>query len=182
VTRPADFDSRERNSQRLTYVLALAFYVGAYALCRLAYGPVLGFVVSSPILGVYVSLLILHRGGGTLRWAKWWTLRKSDGQYHAFQDLPVQVLWRDGQCWVRARDVFRVIAEEPDQHALRRLALRFGEAQFFADHQGEWWFGEAAVVQWLDARGQKLDTVAMKFQLWLQREVFPPMHRRSERG
>jgi hypothetical protein len=182
VARRADFDSRERSSQRAAYLLALAFYAGAYALCRFAYGPVLGFVVSSPILGVYASLLILHRGGAAVRWARWMALRKIDGAHYAFQDLPVRVQWHDGQCWVRARDAFRVMGENPDEHALRRISQNLGDAQFFADARGDWWFGEAAVIHWLDPRCESLDIVALKFQTWLRREVFPPLHRRSEIG
>ncbi len=179
---PADFDSRERRSQKLTYLLALAFYAGAFALCRFAYGPVMGFVVSSPVLGVYAAWLLLYRTDGALRWAKWMALRKVDGNFHAFEDLPVRVQWLEGQCWVRAQDVFRVMREEPDAPALRRMAGQLGESQFFADTRGDWWFAEAAVIQWLGVRAEKLDARALKFQAWLQRQVFPPMHRRVEQG
>ena len=178
MTRADDFDRRERRSQWLTYVVAVAFYAGAFALCRSAYGTVLGFVVSSPVLGVYVSLLILHRGGGALRWAKWMALHKGEGRHHAFNDLPVRVQWHDGQCWVRAQDVFGVMGENPDHRELRRLAAYLGQRQFHLDARKQWWFGESGVIDWLEVRCQKLDTVALKFQRWLRTEVFPPMRRK----
>ena len=178
----ADFDTRERNSRRATYLLAVLFYLGAYALCRSAYGPVMGFVVSSPVLGVYFSLLILHRGGGGLRWLKWWVLRKVDGQFHAFQGHPISVRWNSGQCWVRAADIFGALDHASDEAATRRLGLRFGEAQFFMDDAGQWWFGEKAALEWLQARAARLDPVAIKLERWLRLEVFPPIHRRAELG
>jgi hypothetical protein len=65
---------------------------------------------------------------------------------------------------------------------MRRLATRFGHGhgQYAADAQGEWWFREAAVVQRLESRAATFDVAARKFRLWLQREVFPPMHRKAE--
>jgi hypothetical protein len=181
VKATPDFDSRERRSLRLTYVLAVLFYAGAYALCRFAYGPVIGFVASSPVLGVYAALLFRYRSEAAFGWFKWLALRKIDGRHYAFQDYPVRVRWIEGQCCVRARDAFRVLAEEPDELALRRLATRFGDALFFPDEHGDWWFGEAAILQWLDPRVERFDAVAQKFQRWLRQEVFPPMHRKAER-
>jgi hypothetical protein len=177
-----DFDTRERRSWRLAYALAVLFYALAYALCRFAYGPVVGFVMSSPVLAVYVALLFRFRSETVFRWFKWLALRQVDGRYYAFQDRPVQVRWNEGQCWVRARDAFRVVSEEPGEQALRRLAMRFGEAQFCLDAHGERWFGEDAILEWLESRAGHFDAVARKFHHWLQREVFPPMHRRAELG
>jgi hypothetical protein len=179
---PGDFDLREQSSRRATYALAALFYMGAYGLSRYAYGPVIGFLVSSPVLGVYVSLLILHRGCGGLRWFKWLALRKVDGQFRAFQGNPISVRCSDGQCCVRASDLFRALGHVADDAALRRLALRFGDAQFFPDAAGAWWFGERAALEWLQARAARLDPVAIKCERWLRKEVFPPLRRRAERG
>jgi len=151
VQPPVDFESRQRALQRWTVILATVFYFGAFALCRSAYGTTLGFAVSSPVLGVYFSWWLLHRGaGGGLRWARWMALRSVDGRYHAFQDCPVSILWRAGQCVVLAQDAFRVVNLTVDEQTLRRLATRFGETQFFQDEGGQWWFGETAVLVWLD--------------------------------
>jgi hypothetical protein len=81
---------------------------------------------------------------------------------------------------VRARDAFAVMAEEAQEQDWRRLATRFGEAQFFMDADGDWWFGESAVLQWLESRAERFDARAQKFRLWLMREVFPPLHRWAE--
>jgi len=110
----ANFDTRDRNSRRATYLLAALFYLGAYASCRYAYGPLMGFVVSSPVLGVYFSLLLLQRGGNGLRWVKWLALRKVDGRFYAFRGHPVSVHWNCGQCWVRAVDIFDVLNHSSD--------------------------------------------------------------------
>lgn len=175
-----DYDSRERASRRLAYVLAVAFYLFAYWLCRTAYGPLLGFVVSSPVLGVYAALWMRFGSESTWRWFKWLALRKVDGRHYAFQDHPIGIRLSEGQCWVRAQDAFAVVKEKPDEAALRRLSLRFGDAAFQADASGQWWFAEDAIMAWLAPRAARHDPVANRFALWLGREVFPPMRRRAE--
>ncbi len=176
----SDFEARARSTSRQTYVLAAAVY--GFALWRLsvAYGGLFGLLLTSPLLAGYFAWWVLHRGSGGLRWFKWLALRKVNGTYTAFDDLPVQVAWSEGQCCVSALDAFRVIGEIADDTVFRRLAIRFGEAQFFTDANGQWWFGESAILQWLETRAQRLDAVAMKFQTWLRGEVFAPMHRKAQ--
>lgn len=177
-----DFDSRESASRRLTYLLAAAFYLFAYWLCRTAYGPLLGFVVSSPVLGVYAALWMRFGSESTFRWFKWLALREVEGRHYAFQDHPIGIRWSEGQCWVRAQDAFALLKENPDDAALRRMALRFGDTAFHPDSSGSWWFAEHAILEWIAPRAARPDPVANRFALWLEREVFPPMRRRAEIG
>jgi hypothetical protein len=177
---PGSYERQERFTRALTYVLAVVFYGVAYALARSAYGPVLGFVVCSPVLGVYGAWWLVNHGAGTRHWFRWLALRKVDGDYHAFDGVAVRIGWGEGRCRVAAQDVFKVLREEFNAKTSRRLEADFAEGGFFKDEKGDWWFGESALLQWLARRGTRLDRRTNRFRLWLEREAFPPMHRKKE--
>lgn len=164
----------------LNYGLALLVLLACFFVASLLFGRLVGFVICVPILGAYISRLFLNHGSVGYRGLRWLALGKVNGSYHAFNDLQVQVEWDGEQCLVAARDVFRIMAEKADAKARRRLRIAYGERGFFQDEQGVWWFGEAAVLQWLSHRAHKFDERARRFYRWFERDVFPPLHKKEE--
>jgi len=177
---PGSYEQQERSTRALTYVLAVVFFAVAYGLARSAYGPVLGFVVCSPLLGVYGAWWLVNHGAGMRHWLRWLALRKVDGHLHAFDGLTIRIGWSEGRCRVAAQDVFKALREEFNAKASRRLEADFAAGGFFKDKKGDWWFEESALLQWLERRSTRLDRRTNRLRLWLEREAFPPMHRKEE--
>jgi len=173
-------ERKERFTRALGYVLAVVLYAVAYLLARVIYGPVVGFLVCTPILGAYGAWWLVHHGGANTRhWLRWLALRKVSGNYHAFDDVSVRIVWRNGQCWVAAKDVFNVLCEEFDARTRRRLEMSCGQGGFVRDERGDWWFGDSALIQWLEKRSTGFDRRVNRFRLWLEREAFPPLRRKA---
>lgn len=177
-----DFHSERaaRSHRVLTVIAALVFFAFAYRLAWFAYGPVIGFVVCSPILGAYVAWLLIHRAESWLYFPKWMALRKIHGKRHFFDDRPLRVEERDGCYRVAAADIFDVLGERPGPDTLRRMRVQLGEQGFFQDEKGDWWFEEAAALQWLWRRAQRQSRSSQKLHFWLQREAFPALHRKKQ--
>ena len=182
VTMPfnADSDRKLQTPRWLSYGLALAFLAGAYWVASALFGRAIGLVMCVPVIGVYVSRLLLNHAGDGFRAMRWLKLHKLNGKYHAFDDLHVRIEWEDGQVQVSAQDVFRLLHENPEASTLRRLAISFGESGFFQDENGGWWFGETAILEWLNKRAQKHDQKALRLKLWLERDVIPPHRKKAE--
>ena len=176
----APFERQERHTRWLTYALAVLLFAAVYSLAWLFFGGLIGFVVCVPILGAYASWILVNHGGAGYRGLRWLALHKVNGNYLAFDDLQVRVEWRDGQCRVAAWDVFNVLHEKLEDQACRRLGISYGEQGFFQDEHGAWWFGEKTILQWLNNRAHKFDKQALRLRLWLEREVFPPLHKKAE--
>lgn len=178
----SDFASeRAARSQRLlTLIGALVFYALAYRLAWFAYGPVLGFVVCSPILGVYVAWLLIYRAESWLFFPKWLALRKVNGKRHFFDDHPVRIEECDGGYRVAAADIFTVLGEKPGPDTLRRMRLQLGEQGLRQDENGNWWFEEAALLQWLWHRTERQGRTTQRLHFWLEREAFPALHRKQQ--
>jgi hypothetical protein len=168
----------ERFARVLGYVLAVVLYAAAYRLARVIYGPVVGFLLCTPILGAYGAWCLVHHGASARHWVRWLVLRKVSSNYHAFDDISVRIVWRNGQCWVAAVDVFNVLHEEFDATTRRRLEMSCGQGGFVRDETGDWWFGDSALLQWLEKR-TSFDRRVSRFRLWLEREAFPPMRRKA---
>jgi hypothetical protein len=164
----------------LSYSLAALFFVGAFSLASLLFGKVIGFVVCVPLIGVFVSRLLLNHAGAGYDAMRWLALHKLNGNYHTLDDRHIRVVWLDGQCAVAASDVFKHLNEKSSAASCRRLAIAFGDSGFFQGEQGAWWFGENAALAWLNKRAHKADQNALRLKLWLEREVFPPFHKKAE--
>jgi len=173
-------DPQNRKSRWLTYGLAALFLAGCFGVAAFLFGRLIGFVVCVPIVGAFVARLIVNHGSAGLRGFSWLAWHEFSGTYHAFNDLQVRVEWDVDQCRVMARGVLNVMHERPDATTWRRLCIAYGERGFFPDEGGEWWFGEAAVLEWLSHRAHKFDAQAQRFQRWFERDVFPPMHKKAE--
>ena len=174
------YERRARNARLRNIALVGLGYGALYLIASWCFGPRIGFVATSPLLGIIASVLIVNYGGllyDGLRWLVW---REEEGSYHAFDDIGVHVEWQDGQCRVAASDVFKVLGDAPDGDTCHRLRAHYGRRGFFQDDQGVWWFGEAALPEWLEQRARGFDQRALKFRLWLLREVFPPLGKRAE--
>lgn len=176
----APFERQERNHRWLAYVLAVLLLPAIYALARSFFGPLIGFVICTPVLGAYGAWLLLNHGGAGYRGLRWLALRKVNGCYHAFDDLEVRAEWCDRHCRVAAPDIFNILGEKTSDQTLRRLEISYGPRGFFQDDNGGWWFGEAAILQYLKRRARKPGHKAHRLQLWLEREVFPPLHKKAE--
>ena len=173
-------DPQARNSLWLTYGLAALALVICFAVASFLFGRLIGFVVCVPIIGAFVARLIVNHGAAGYRGFRWLALHKFNGSYHAFNDLQVRVEWDVDQCRVMAKDVFNVMRERPDAKTRRRLCIAYGEHGFFQDERGDWWFGETAVLEWLNQRAHRFDERAQQFHRWFERDVFPPLHKKAE--
>jgi len=173
-------ERNERFTRVLGWVLAVVLYAAAYLLARMIYGPVAGFLVCSPILGAYGAWWLVHHGASARHWVRSFALRKVSGNYHTFDDVAVRLECRDGQCWVGARDVFKVLRERFDAKACRRLEMSCGPEGFVRDEDGNWWFEGSALLRWLQKRSTGFDRRVNRFRLWLEREAFPPLRRKEE--
>jgi hypothetical protein len=173
-------ERNERFTRVLGWVLAVVLYGAAYLLARTIYGPAVGFLVCTPILGAYGAWWLVHHGGSNTRhWLRWLALRKVSGNYHAFDDVAVRMEYRNGQCWVGAQDVFKVLRERFDTKACRRLEMSCGPEGFARDERGDWWFEGLALLRWLEKRSTGFDRRLNRFRLWLEREAFPPLRRKE---
>jgi len=177
----SDFPSERaaRNHRALTLISALIFYALAYRLAWFAYGPVLGFVVCSPVLGAYVAWLLIHRAESWLFFPKWLALRKINGKRHFFDDRVLRIEENGGGYRVAAEDIFGILGEKPGADTLRRMRVHLGEQGFFQDEDGSWWFKDAALLQWLDRRTERLSRTAQRLRFWLEREAFPVLYRKK---
>jgi hypothetical protein len=173
-------DPQNRNYRWLTYGLAALALLICFGVASFLFGRLIGFVVCVPILGAFVARLIVNHGSAGYRGFRWLALHEFNGNYHAFNDLQVRVEWDVDQCRVMAKDVFNVMRERPDAKVLRRLCIAYGEHGFFQDERGTWWFGEAAVLAWLNHRAHKFDERAQRFHRWFEKGVFPPMRKKAE--
>jgi len=174
------YERELRRQRRLGVVLALAFLGGMYAIATHLFGRAGALLVVAPVIGAYLSVLLLKRGGGVLRFIKWLAMREVDGTRHFFGNQALCVEDHGGRCRIAARDVFAVLEETYDAQALRRVQLDQGAEAFYRDEHGEWWFTEDAVLKWVSRRAQRLDRPAQQFYLWLEREAFRPLHRKIE--
>jgi hypothetical protein len=174
------YERQARNTLRLTYALAALFLASLFGVIAHYFGLSIALLLCSPVIGGYGAWFLVNLGSKSYKSLRWLALNKVNGHFHAFSDIEVQVEWNDGQCEVAAKDVFNVMHEKPDAQTLRRLGIRFGERGFFQDDAGAWWFGETAVLTWLNERAHKLDQKAHQFHYWFERDVFPPLRKKAE--
>ena len=174
------YERAERRNRQQAVVLGICLYALCLLMSWFAYGPVIGFLVCTPMLCSYLAWVLMYRGDSGLRFFKWLALRRIDGRLHYFDDTPVIVEERLGLCRVAARDVFAVLREPLDAPTLRRLQLHFGASGFFQDEENRWWFAEDAALAFLRRRAQPLSRPAQRFHDWLQNEAFAALHRKVE--
>lgn len=175
------FDEEVRKTALVNWLLGIAAFVALYACATFFLGWLIGFVVITPVIGVAISVfLVKHAAGGTFRWFKRMALNELQGNHHAFNDRPVCVRWQNGECKTLATDVFDILGYRVDATLSRRLALQYGDNGFFGDERGRWWFGESALLDWLQRRAQTLDHQTLRLHRWFEKEVFPPMRKKAE--
>jgi len=172
----------QRDKRRFLIFGALLYALLFAGLAHVA-GFFLALIWTSPLIGVALSYgLVQHWSGKPLHWMKKAAYAGTQGVHHAYDDLPVRVLWEDESCHVAIRDVFAVMRIPPAVRAktLRRLALDYPDGGVFVDADQEWWFTEAAVLDWLDGKAHQLDQRALRFKLWLERDTFAPLRKKAE--
>lgn len=176
------FDENARKTARINWLLGIVAFIALCVCAEFFFGRLIGFVVITPVIGVAVSVFLVKHGvGGTFRWFKRMALNELQGNHHAFNDRPVCVRWQDGGCKTLAADVFDILDHHADATFLRRLALHYGDDGFFGDENGRWWFGESALLDWLQRRAKTLDHRTLRLYRWFAKEVFPPMRKKAER-
>jgi hypothetical protein len=175
-------DRAVRRNRVATVLLAIGFYLFSLSLAWHAYGPTIGFLTCTPILGVYLAWLVVHRAESWLFIPKWLALRHIHGQRHFFDDRPLRIEICDGHGRIAAEDVLGVLGQKPSAQLLRRIRLELGEQALVQGADGTWWFDEVAVLQWLKGRTAQPQRTARRLHRWLEHEAFAALHRKDERG
>jgi hypothetical protein len=103
------------------------------------------------------------------------------GQERLFGNQPVRMRRGGRNCAIDAEDALHVMYLQPHETALHRLALRYGDENFFQDENGRWWFGQSALLDWLQQKAHEGDPRALRFRRWLEREALPGWRRRPVR-
>lgn len=101
------------------------------------------------------------------------------GKYFEFDGMQVRIDCEDNAVRVMADDVFRQIGYKPGDSDRRRLALSYGASGYRRAAGEPDTFSEEAALAFLAGRREKQ---VPRLRLWLQREVFPNLHARMERG
>lgn len=176
-------DQQIQRDQRRFLIVGAVLYALLFAGLAQVVGFFLALVWTAPLLAAVLAYwLVQHWAGKPLHWMKKAAYAGTQGVHHAYDDLPVRVCWDDDRCLVAAHDVFAVLRIPPDvrRKTLRRLALDYPDGGLFVDADQEWWFTEAAVLDWLGSKAQRLDQRALRFKLWLERDTFAPLRKKAE--
>lgn len=182
TTRTIGFDERTRRYRRTGTVAALLVATAVFAMLAV-FEPETPEDWTWPLLACLfagLSLWSLTRRGGMPEIASRIGTTGA-GQQRLFGNQPVRMRRSGRNCAIDAEDALRVMYLHPHETALRRLALRYGDEQFFQDENGRWWFDEAALLDWLQQKIQQGDPRAQRFRRWLEREALPKRRRRPVR-
>ncbi len=176
-----DYATAAAGRQRTTYVVVTLAMLGALFLLVWLLGGI-GVLFWIPLAAWFVSRWLVAGGSLLHGWSRRRIWAEAQGRHHAFDDVWVRIeAAGDGSFRVRAEDVFRVLEEQRDDLACRKLAARLAPAGLIQDGQRVWWFSEKAVLVYLRERAGRHDDRAWRFCLWLEREVLPPLRRQAER-
>jgi hypothetical protein len=127
---------------------------------------VFGLALSSPVLELmtHFSSHIRHRA-----------FSKVNGRHYVFQTISIDIIEDENQqCWLRLADVRKVIEGFPRDSVIVKLY----PDEFMIDKKlGGTRIGAKALVNYLQ---NSSNVTAMKFKLWIEREViFPRKTRRA---
>ena len=181
-----DHDQRIRRQHRIHWLVGLAG-LGAYLAAMISVlGWAMALVATTPVLaGLSAYWLVQHGAGMPWQWLKRRAYAGTEGVFHAFDDLQVRVRWNGVCCEVAVRDVLAVLRVPADEQPklARRLAARYpGGIHQYPQDAREGWFSEASLLAWLAERGGDSEPSVWRFRRWLERETFPAIHRKVERG
>lgn len=101
------------------------------------------------------------------------------GKYFEFDGMQVRIDCDDNTVRVVADDVFRQLGYQPGESDRRRLALSYGEAGYWRGAGEPDTFDQEAVLTFLAGRRERQ---APRLRAWLERQVFPNLRARMERG
>jgi predicted pyridoxine 5'-phosphate oxidase superfamily flavin-nucleotide-binding protein len=115
----------------------------------------------------------LHSHVRHRRWGRW------SGKYYAFDDIQI-VIEPMGKGWqVHHGGVFTIMGLKADAQTHRRVELVCGELDYFRDDEGEWWFTDAGLSAWLQARTDQLNHLTRRFAAWWERDTLPLLRKQA---
>jgi hypothetical protein len=160
----------------------LYFALGVVALLAIPVGLawaglwLVGLLFALPMVAWLVSRLLVQRGGEALGWISSLPLRKWQGSYYAFNEVQVRVYEDEDDLWFVAADVLTAVGMRgvPDSF----LAV-YPDGSRVIPGTRLTGLNAAAVEQML---GKRNEHEAIRFLLWMRREVVKPWERKRERA
>lgn len=150
------------------YLLLLYLIAYAYGLATAMFAALALSIVFIPLLVPAVLAVIpaLIRFAGDRSMERW------QGCYYAYEDLQVRIIEYRGTIWIVLADVYRACQLRVSDDELIQLGPgAVGDVEEF----GERALSDKALLEVLSRRQYR---EAVKFKLWLERDVLPPLYRR----
>lgn len=175
-----EYERWSRYARWLMWLVTMVLCVSAFFADKLSPGWRVG-------LGLAIFFLAIARGPGLIfwflehsndrarhrRWARW------SGKYYAFDDIQV-VIEPMGKGWqVHHAGVFAIMGLTADAQTHRRVELICGALDYFRDDKGDWWFTDAGLSAWLEARTDQLNHLTRRFAAWWERDTLPLLRKQS---
>ena len=144
-------------------VTGTAYYYAGQLIFIVLVIPAWGLLLAKPILEFFPS---------TYGWFKWLVWRKWQGRYYAFYGRQIRIIMDGRTPWLVDKDVLAVIGEKPNKHLMRRFDATEYHSIPGTRMRG---FSEKGALRLVESSRH---TDARKFKLWMEREVFGPLHKR----
>lgn len=150
----------------LTFRLLLCVVI-AYLAWRQA--EVIGLVFSSLIFGLALSSPILELVSHLKHAIKHGVFSNINGRHYVFQNISIDIIEDDNYaCWLNLKDVRKVIEGFPRDSVINKM---YPDDFIIDNKSGESRLRANALVNYLQ---DSSNVTAMKFKLWIEREVIFP--------
>ena len=136
---------------------------------------VVGFLLTLPVLAWFASRAIVHGSGGAVGWINRQATSEWEGYYHAFNDIQIRVYEDDGRLWFVAKDVLKAL--EMKDVADSFLA-RFPDNARLLEHEKLTVLDSDGLEKLL---GNRQEHEAIRFLLWMRRDVVMPWKKKKEK-
>ena len=155
------------------FSLRLAVCVGVTFVAWLGMG-LIALPICAPLFGVLLARPILDFMSTTHRVAKTLALADVEGQYYVHRGTPLSIAEDENHVrWVSVRDIRKVLEGFPRDAVLaRQYAQDFREGSVGTLLRAE------ALLHYL---GRASEPAALKFKIWLEREVVRPAAKKRDR-
>lgn len=160
----------------LTLVWRLSLCVAATWLLSRWLGAAMALVFLSPLFGIAVARPVIDLLGDSRRATRQLALQSVSGRYYAFKGHAIDIVDDvDGHRWLRTADVRKVITGLPRDGTLLRM---FPGAAEQPEPPTDPRIRAEQLAEYLL---KATDADALRFKLWLEREVILPARKRRER-